>query len=277
LEYIVIDGGSKDNSLEIIQKYEKYITYWVSEADRGQSHAINKGFSLTTGDILGWLNSDDLLMPNTLELVAINLRNTVEPAWLTDASNIIDDQGSFLQTVFPRKITQESLINWYVNWIPQQSTFWTSAMWKIADPLDEELCYVMDIKLWFSMVEISQPVVISNVLSSYRFHENAKTLTNWIEGSFQESIHLLENQLENLKKTQKMNSQKQDSFAEFFLGVAKKYYTIGEFHEARKYLIKALRSRFLMFKNTSYFSACLKIILNNGNNFKFMKKYFYFR
>ena len=64
LEYIIIDGGSKDNSVEIIKKYEKYLTYWVSENDEGQSDAINKGFKIATGDIFGWLNSDDLFMPN---------------------------------------------------------------------------------------------------------------------------------------------------------------------------------------------------------------------
>lgn len=68
LELIIIDGGSEDGSLEIIKKYEKYITFWISEKDQGQSHALNKGFSYATGDIYGWLNSDDLYLPETFML-----------------------------------------------------------------------------------------------------------------------------------------------------------------------------------------------------------------
>ena len=70
LEYLIIDGGSTDNTIDIIRKYSKHLTYWVSEPDRGQSHAINKGFAICTGEIFNWLNSDDLLLNNALSSVA---------------------------------------------------------------------------------------------------------------------------------------------------------------------------------------------------------------
>src|SRR5258707_6129118 len=70
LEYLVIDGGSTDESVEIIKRYERHLTYWVSEPDTGQSNAINKGFARTTGTILAWLNSDDRYLPETLGAVA---------------------------------------------------------------------------------------------------------------------------------------------------------------------------------------------------------------
>ncbi len=70
LEYIIIDGGSTDNSLEIIKKYERHLSYWVSEKDRGQSHAINKGFGHAGGDLFGWLNSDDFYAPDALKTAA---------------------------------------------------------------------------------------------------------------------------------------------------------------------------------------------------------------
>src|SRR5688572_24844846 len=74
LEYIIMDGGSTDGSVDIIRKYEPYIAYWVSTTDRGQSHAINKGFSLATGHLMGWLNSDDVYAPNALMSIAQSLQ-----------------------------------------------------------------------------------------------------------------------------------------------------------------------------------------------------------
>jgi len=78
LEYIIIDGGSTDNSVDIIKKYENQLTYWISEPDNGQSHAINKGFMKATGGILAWLNSDDMYLPGVLDYVAKTI-NIEEP------------------------------------------------------------------------------------------------------------------------------------------------------------------------------------------------------
>src|SRR5438067_1469746 len=90
LEYIIIDGGSQDESVEIIKKYEPWLTYWVSEQDRGQSHAINKGFDRSTGLILGWLNSDDVLLPNALATVASAIPQPDEPVLISGRAEIRD-------------------------------------------------------------------------------------------------------------------------------------------------------------------------------------------
>jgi len=94
LEYIIIDGGSTDKSVEIIKKYEKYLTYWVSEKDRGQTHAINKGFIKSSGSILNWLNSDDLLVPGAINSVSKAFSKHSEADFCFGDFSIIDTQSN---------------------------------------------------------------------------------------------------------------------------------------------------------------------------------------
>ena len=94
LEYIIMDGGSANQSAEIITRYERWLTYWVSENDRGQSHAINKGFRRSSGAILGWLNSDDVLLPDALATVAMALPNSDEQELVAGRAEFRDVSGT---------------------------------------------------------------------------------------------------------------------------------------------------------------------------------------
>ena len=96
LEYIIIDGGSTDGSVEIIKKYQDKIAYWVSEKDRGQSHGINKGFALATGDIFAWLNSDDTYMPGALHTVAEYFSKDSDLDFLYGDVNLINEKSIIL-------------------------------------------------------------------------------------------------------------------------------------------------------------------------------------
>jgi glycosyltransferase involved in cell wall biosynthesis len=102
LEYIVIDGGSTDNTVEIIKKYQNNISYWVSEKDKGQTHAINKGFEKATGDIVAYLNSDDVYMPYSFSVVA-DIMTRWDISWLAGVRSHLNPSGS-ITTV--KKITE---------------------------------------------------------------------------------------------------------------------------------------------------------------------------
>jgi glycosyltransferase involved in cell wall biosynthesis len=174
LEYILIDGGSTDGSVEIIRRYSDKLAYWVSENDSGQSEGLNKGFARATGEIIGWVNSDDMLEAGALRRVAGGMGNPAEARWLVGSSVICDEQG---QSLFVRKaetIDKETFVKWLEKWFPQQSTFFTRAMFERAGPLREDLQYCMDLDLWIRMYATSEPVVISEVLSRYRVHGQAK-------------------------------------------------------------------------------------------------------
>jgi glycosyltransferase involved in cell wall biosynthesis len=92
LEYVVIDGGSKDETIEILKKYSNHIHYWVSEPDRGHAHALNKGFAQTTGEILAWINAGDFYFPQALHRVAQVFQELSEVVWLTSAQPLITCQ-----------------------------------------------------------------------------------------------------------------------------------------------------------------------------------------
>lgn len=179
LEYIIIDGGSTDNSVDIIKKYEKHLSYWISEKDNGQAHAINKGFELAHGEILCWLNSDDLFMPNILLFVAAQL-NTGESEIMTgDCIHFFENgsygttaEGSHTSEYFREMDIRDGDI------IIQPSTFWTRKTWERTGILNEKLNYVFDWE-WFLRVITSgiSPKVINKTFSLYRIHETYKTGT----------------------------------------------------------------------------------------------------
>ncbi len=181
LEYIIIDGGSTDGSVEIIRKYEPWLSYWVSERDRGQSHAINKGFEIATGDILAWLNSDDLYLPCALADVAkVFVRHDVD--FLHGKSLLLDPTGKVRSQAlrFP-----EENMPYLRNWVSQQSSFWTRDVWEKTGPLDESLNLCMDRDFWLRILDNGFSMKgIDGSLSIFRLQPEAKTALfpeNWAD------------------------------------------------------------------------------------------------
>ncbi len=175
LEYIIIDGGSNDDSVNIIEKYDPWISYWVSEPDRGQSHAINKGLRRSTGDILCWLNSDDWLMPGALRLAAQKIEIQTA-AWLIGCAEVTTSKGGKKYTKqLKEEVSLKTFRNWNLDWIPQQSTFWNRRIMERCGYLDETLHYAMDVDFLFRLFEITVPLICHDVLANYRIQPGAKT------------------------------------------------------------------------------------------------------
>lgn len=173
LEIIVVDGGSTDETVEVIKRYEKHLAYWVSEKDSGQGNAINKGFRRATGDILGWLNSDDQYLPGALLDVVREMGSVDEPKALYGGTVHIYEGStralSDLPHVFPRgRLSVNDLI-------VQPSTFWTRALWEKTGEIDESYHYVMDWD-WFARAErVGRFVPCRKLFALYLHHEGHKT------------------------------------------------------------------------------------------------------
>lgn len=178
LEYIVIDGGSSDNSLEIIKRYEREITYWVSERDQGQSEAINKGLRRATGEIVTWLNSDDVYLPGTLQAVAGYFDARPEVA-LVHGKTILFGDGIKEEV---RGASEQDLRVQYLAKMPfpQPSSFFRRHVLLEQGYLDESFYYMMDYDLLVRIVLNYELRSVEDTFSRYRLHSECKTLSSQI-------------------------------------------------------------------------------------------------
>jgi glycosyltransferase involved in cell wall biosynthesis len=186
LEYIVIDGGSSDRSADIIRKHAHALSYWVSEPDGGQYHAINKGFALSSGEIMAWLNSDDKYMPWTLQLVEKIFGTFTEIQWLTTLYPVAwDERGMPIDCRFTGGFNPEAffrganlpLRKWYArHFIQQESTFWRRSLWeKAGGKLDNSMRLASDFELWCRFFELTDLYAVSVPLAGFRYHSDQRT------------------------------------------------------------------------------------------------------
>jgi glycosyltransferase involved in cell wall biosynthesis len=176
LEYLVIDGGSNDGSVDIIRRYEKWLTYWVSERDRGQSHAINKGFSKATGDIVAWLNSDDFYLPGSLKVIAEQASlNPRAGAWVGGGRQIDPETGKQLWERLPPPLRHRDILNWNQYYLPQPSCFINRKLLGEKLYLNEAYHMQMDFDLWLRISREFIMVPIHTILSVNYRHGRAKT------------------------------------------------------------------------------------------------------
>lgn len=175
LEYIIIDGGSTDNSIEIVKKYERWLVYWASGPDQGQSNAINKGFERASGEIYGWLNSDDYLLKDALRNVALAYHLSPTAGGWFGGCLQVDEDGNTLLAVYPHRLDANGLAGWGENAVTQPACFFSEEAWRICGPLDEDLHYGMDFDLWIKIAKVFSIEKADGVLAAAVVHKDAKT------------------------------------------------------------------------------------------------------
>lgn len=174
LEYIIIDGGSTDGSVEIIKKYEPWLTYWVSEPDRGQSHAINKGFNRSTGEIMAWINSDDCYLPCAFGVIIETFLSNPDTLWVAGQTNFVDAVGNIRPGWGKPK---EEIERWFVGpTVMQPGVFWLRQLWEKTGKIDENFNDSFDYDLWFKFVKLQPfPTWVPTEIALFRIHEKSKT------------------------------------------------------------------------------------------------------
>jgi glycosyltransferase involved in cell wall biosynthesis len=192
LEYIVIDGGSTDGSVEIIKRYESRLAYWVSEADRGQSHAIMKGFGRATGELFAWVNSDDVLFPGCLQRVAEHYLRKNRPSIVHSNIAYLDSQGRV--TRFIRVPRQSRCLFFHGVWYgAAPSIFFRSDLFRAVGGLNERYYQAMDLDLWMRLVAGGAVMThIPAYLGGFRWHEASKSFGSFRRGVPKEHPEVVE-------------------------------------------------------------------------------------
>lgn len=170
LQYIVIDGGSDDRSVEIIRRYESRLSFWSSEPDTGHANALNKGFAQATGEIMAWLNSDDMYLPWTFSLVAHIFGSHPEVQWISGLSAFWDDAGCQVR-VEPRFMNIYDYLHGNYRWIQQESTFFRRGLWdRAGGRVSEAYSLMVDGELWSRFFELEPLWHVQAVLGGFRSH-----------------------------------------------------------------------------------------------------------
>jgi glycosyltransferase involved in cell wall biosynthesis len=177
IEYIIIDGGSTDGSLEIIRRYENRLAAWISEPDRGQTDAINKGFARASGEIFAWLNSDDIYLPGAVSEAVAFLIAHPEAGMVYGDANLTDEEGRIIGRFPARQTDFRRLLRGSVH-IPQQAAFFRASLWRQVGPLDPTFYFAMDYDLWVRLAKISQLCYYPRLWANFRLHGGGKTLAS---------------------------------------------------------------------------------------------------
>lgn len=191
-EIIVIDGGSTDNSIEVIKRYEKHLSFWISEEDNGQSNAFNKGFQKSNGKFISWLNADDVLLPGTLQAVKNRLLNAPHADWAT---------GNFIRFSMPDLVISEA--TWGPHFLPHflqgpnrvipvfgPTAFWKRSVYELIGGIDENLHYMMDVEYWSRLTMLGyKQIRVNHYCWGFRMHTNSKT-AEFLEHKIQSDVKI---------------------------------------------------------------------------------------
>jgi glycosyltransferase involved in cell wall biosynthesis len=175
VEYLIVDGSSTDGTLDIIHKYEDRLAWWVSETDRGQTDAINKGFARARGDILAWINSDDTYEPGALSAAVTYLQEHPEVGMVYGDCNYINQDGDVIGKFHAAQTNYRLLRQGYTH-IPQQTMFFRANLWQQIGPLDPSFYFAMDYDLWTRIARHTEIKYVPQTWANFRLHTSGKTI-----------------------------------------------------------------------------------------------------
>jgi len=175
IEYMIVDGGSSDGTVDILKEYGGKLAWWVSEKDKGQTDAINKGFARAKGEVLAWLNSDDTYEPGAVSAAVRYLQEHPKVGMVYGDCNFINETGRVIGK-FSSAQTSYRLLRQGYSHIPQQTMFFRAELWKQVGPLDRSFYFAMDYDLWTRIAARSEIKYVPQTWANFRLHTSGKTI-----------------------------------------------------------------------------------------------------
>jgi glycosyltransferase involved in cell wall biosynthesis len=197
LEYIIIDGGSIDESVSIIKKYEKQLAYWVSEKDDGLYHGLQKGFAKSSGEIMAWINADDMYHKKSLFMIATLFEKFGDVRWIMGSNTYFDESGHpfvYDNQPYAQRWSRSRLLLFSGQFIQQESVFWRRSLWEQAGAcIAQNYPLAADFELWLRFFRYEQLYTTSFMLGGFRFRsENQKSFNQ--RGQYLEQVVSLVNE-----------------------------------------------------------------------------------
>jgi glycosyltransferase involved in cell wall biosynthesis len=276
LDYIIIDGGSSDNSIEIIKKYSKYLSYWVSEKDNGQASAINKGLKLAKGEFANWLNSDDYYEPQTLFNIAeciqsLNDKNVI--CGYTRCFNDEDNSTTHLYRMGIKKSVSSTILNVEMN---QPGSFFRTSVFTELGYLNCSLNYIFDSEFWFRYLckyGLESIGFTDYLFANFRYHPNSKSIRMGPHEFYKEFLNIYLFLAKELKLNDAINKYlSQDQLIERYSSLSWDYQFI-EVDEFNEYFFE--KYKFKLYKDFNYKESLigLKYYLTSNNKYDLIKHY----
>ena len=175
IELIVVDGGSTDDSLEIVRRHASRIHWWTSEPDTGQADALNKGFAHATGEFLGWLSSDDVLFPGAVARVVAELQRDPKLLLVYGSALFVDEAGNEIFPLEARPFDVETMVRRCANHVVQPGSLFRRRAWELAGPLAVDAHYLFDFEFALRVAAHGPVRAIPDRLAAYRVHPGSKS------------------------------------------------------------------------------------------------------
>lgn len=238
LEYIIVDGGSTDGSVDIIKIYEDQLSWWVSEPDKGQASAINKGLKKATGDIVAWLNSDDVYAPGAVQEAVEIFRSHPEAVLVYGDAVSIDQDGKPFHYQEFREYYLEDLVGFHI--ICQPAVFIRKVTLESAGYLDESYHFLLDHQLWLRVAQYGEIHYVPDVWAFPRYHPGAKNIARSADFA-KEALHLLGWMKEQPRLSKIITENKVNVMARYYRFSARYFLDAGMAFRALKHYGLAFR------------------------------------
>jgi len=206
LEYIIIDGKSTDHSVDIIKKYENYLSFWCSERDKGLYDALNKGFRRSTGEILMWINSDDMLQEGSLYNIAEIFNTFQNVNWITGINISFDERGRVIGADRAKGFTKYDFYTYNYQWLQQESTAWRRELWeKAGNYLSTDYKFAGDFELWVRFFRHAKLLPCDILIGGFRMRSGNQISLNSLDAYEREVKQIIEAEKKILSQSERRN------------------------------------------------------------------------